>query len=184
MRKPWAAREFMVSLLVAGCLLIGWPGPNDAVAAENQPLVVFRVRHAEKVDDSRDPPLSEAGKHRADDLSRFLRDAGIQYIHSSDYLRTRDTASPIAERLGLDVELYDPRDLPQLVKALRHTGGRHLVVGHSNTTPTVVELLGGEPGAPIEEASEYDRLYCLTIDAAGQVSTVLMRYGASVEVEP
>jgi hypothetical protein len=51
------------------------------------------------------------------------------------------------------------------------------VVGHSNTTPAAVELLGGEPGAEIDEADEYDRLYILTIATSGEVSTVVLRYG-------
>ena len=60
---------------------------------------------------------------------------------------------------------------------MRKTGGRHLVVGHSNTTPSVVELLGGDPGSKIEK-TEYDRLYIVTIGADGAVSTLLIRYGA------
>jgi hypothetical protein len=39
-----------------------------------------------------------------------------------------------------------------------------------------VELLGGDPGYPIEELNEYDRLYILTI-GKGKVNTVLLRYG-------
>ena len=42
---------------------------------------------------------------------------------------------------------------------LTRDGLRHLVVGHSNTTPPLVELFGGDAGPPIDEASEYDRLY-------------------------
>ena len=41
---------------------------------------------------------------------------------------------------------------------------------HSDTTPALVELLGGEPGAPIE-SPEYDRLYIVSIGADGAIST-------------
>jgi hypothetical protein len=51
------------------------------------------------------------------------------------------------------------------------------VVGHSNTTTELVTLLGGEPGTEIEESSEYDRLYILTINPSG-VTTLLLRYGS------
>lgn len=146
-------------------------------AAAEGPLVVFLVRHAEKVDASRDPDLSAAGLERAQALRALLRDAGIEHVHSSDFLRTRKTAAPIAEELGLAVELYDPRDLPALVQRLRETGGRHLVVGHSNTTPGAVELLGGEAGPEIDEESEYDRLYVVTAGPDGTASTVLLRFG-------
>ena len=75
------------------------------------------------------------------------------------------------------MELYDPKDLPTLLKKLRHTGDRHLVVGHSTSTPAAVKMLGGAPGGVINEAGEFDRLYMITVDANGDVSTVLMRYG-------
>ncbi|NIT87109.1 MAG: hypothetical protein GWM92_07640, partial [Gemmatimonadetes bacterium] len=54
-----------------------------------------------------------------------------------------------------------------MARRLRGSPGRHLVVGHSDTTPRLVTLLGGEPGPPIVEAREYDRLYVLTLGAAG-----------------
>lgn len=81
------------------------------------------------------------------------------------------------------MQLYDPRDLPGLVEKLRRAGGRHLVVGHSNTTPAVVELLGGEPGQPINEAGEYDRLYNVSIGPDGTTSSVMLRYGEPFDSE-
>ncbi len=151
---------------------------DPAASGEPPPLVVFLVRHAEKLDASEDPPLTDAGAARAALLADLLRDARLQQVHSTDTRRTRDTAAPVAARVGVDVSLYDPRDLPGLVDALRARGGRHLVVGHSNTTPRVVELLGGDPGTPIEEGGEYDRLYVVTAGPDGRVTTLLLRYGA------
>ena len=167
----------LVSLLACAAETAPQPVEPTEPPATAEPLVVFLVRHAEKVDASADPELSPEGAKRAADLAVALRDAGIERIHSSDYIRTRDTAAPFAAALGLEVELYDPRDLPSLVALLQEAGGRHLVVGHSNTTPTAVEGLGGEPGAEIVEATEYDRLYVVTIGPDGAVSTVLLRYG-------
>ena len=107
------------------------------------PLTVFLVRHAEKAEDSRDPELSRPGHARAAELAVLLGDRGIEHVHSTDFIRTRDTAGPVAATLG--VELYDPSDLPAFAARLGRDGGRHLVVGHSNTTPPLVELLGGKP---------------------------------------
>ena len=146
---------------------------------ERKPLVIFCVRHAEKVDASRDPALTPAGNTRARLLARTLIDARISAIHSSDYQRTRDTAAPLADKLNLKTQIYDPRALPDLVQLLKQKGGRHLVVGHSNTTPELVRLLGGMPGKAIVEATEFDRLYVVTIPANGTVQTVLLRYGKS-----
>lgn len=144
---------------------------------EQKPLVVFLVRHAEKTDAGRDPGLTEAGKERALELAKILRSAKIEHVHSSDYIRTRETAEPTAKELGLTTEIYDPRDLESLAQKLRDTGGTHLVVGHSNTTPVMVRLLGGDPGTEINEKNEYDRLYIITDPGGGNISSVLIRYG-------
>ena len=152
-------------------------------ATENDALVVFLVRHAEKLSGGHDPDLSAAGFERAKELAAVLRDSGITHIHSSDYIRTRKTAAPVAATLGLEVALYNPRELPALVDELRKAGGTHLVVGHSNTTPSMVELLGGDPGGAIDEPGEYDRLYVVTIDADGLAHTVLLRYGKKFTVD-
>jgi phosphohistidine phosphatase SixA len=133
---------------------------------------IWLVRHAEKQSGD-DPSLTPQGALRAEALADLLDDADIARIHSSDFRRTRETARPLAERLGVEVELYDPRDLPGLAARLRAEGGRHLVVGHSNTTPQLTEALGGDGGTPIVEATEYDRLYLVSPDG----ETVLLRYG-------
>ena len=164
-------------LAVSTALAVAEPPAGD-------PLVVFLVRHAEKVDNSHDPKLSSTGRRRAAELARTLRDSGLQYVHSTDFIRTRETAAPTAEALGLKVELYEHSQLAALAERMRRLGGRHLVVGHSNSTPDVVELLGGDPGDPIEETSEYDRLYVVTVGSDGSVNTVLLRYGEPFEPMP
>lgn len=165
---------FSRCLLLMAILATGIVSP---AAAADDPLVVFLVRHAEKVDSSEDPQLTDAGRERAALLARVLRDAHIQHVHSSDYVRTRDTAAPAATLARTEVQIYDAGDMPALVARLKAAGGRHLVVGHSNTTPEAVKLLGGDPGSPIEEANDYDRLYVVTVGTDGAVSTVLMRFG-------
>ena len=166
--------------------LIGCSPRPDAPAAsesEQKPLVVFCVRHAEKVDSSEDPELSAVGLERAAALARTLRSAEIEYVHSSDFIRTRDTAAPAAADHGLEVELYDPRDLPALVEKLREAGGRHLVVGHSGSTSELAELLSGQPSSAIDDGGEYDRLYVVTVGRDGEASSVLMRYGKTYDPE-
>ena len=166
---------FALPALAATVLLLSMA---PAFGANTKPLVVFLVRHAEKVvEEGNDPPLTSAGQERAELLAGLLRDSSIDHVHSSNYVRARETAKPAASRLGLELQLYDAGDLEGLVAQLREAGGRHLVVGHSNTTPDAVKLLGGEPGSPIEEGDEYDRLYVVTIGADGGVNTLVLRYG-------
>lgn len=173
--KPLTVPTIAILLLMIAAIGCS-PKPGIAVS-EQEPLVVFLVRHAEKVDASDDPELSPGGRDRAATLARTLRDAEIGYVHSSDYIRTRDTAAPVAAEHGLEAELYDARDLPALAEKLRRTGGRHLVVGHSNTTLQMVELLGGEPGTAIDDKSEFDRLYVVTVGRDGMGASAILRYG-------
>lgn len=145
--------------------------------------VLFLVRHAEKSSNavgevSQDPGLTEAGRDRARALARVLGPAGITAIHSTDYRRTLGTARPLADALGREVTIYQPDELGTLAERLRGTGGRHLVVGHSNTTPALVSILGGEPGPPIDEECEYDRLYVLFLGPGGSAATIRQRYGS------
>lgn len=150
---------------------------------EEQTATVYLVRHAEKVTgealnslpDPRNPPLTEAGAQRADELAGLLAEANIEKIWSTDTIRTRDTAQPLAERLGLPIEIYDASDLPAFAAVLKADPATALVVGHSNTTPNLAEALGADPGAPIVEATEYNRLYVIDLDTGdGEIQ----RFGA------
>lgn len=161
---------------LSACVTVNTPS-KSVIVTPDAPLSVFLVRHAEKLTGD-DPALTLAGEARAEALADLLIDANLKHIHSSDYQRTRQTAAPLAERLGLTVEFYDPRDLSGLAAQLKEQGGRHLVVGHSNTTPQLTEALGGDGDTPINEATEYDRLYLVESLSDGTMSTTLLRFGA------
>lgn len=151
--------------------------PRDSPESGGEPVVVYLVRHAEKADDgSNDPPLALAGQIRVRILQDLLADAGLTHVHTTDWRRTRDTAEPIAQSAGLDLAVYDPRALDSLAHLLRATPGRHLVVGHSNTTPTLVAALGADPFGAIDEM-EYNRLYIVTIPPGASPVVSLLRFG-------
>lgn len=164
------------SFLALSGLMLAAP---SLVAAQEDPIVVYVVRHAERADDGAattdDPPLSTAGWERAYLLARMLADAGLTQIHSTNFARTRSTGQPTSEATGLGIEPYDPRDLPGFARRLGTTPGRHLVVGHSGSSASLVEALGGPPSDPIAPL-EYDRLYIVTL-VEGRTSSVLIRFG-------
>ncbi|MEL7128853.1 MAG: phosphoglycerate mutase family protein [Pseudomonadota bacterium] len=139
-------------------------------------LTVFLARHAEKQAGA-DPSLTPEGEARAKVLAGTLADAGITIVWTTDYARTRETAAPLVERTGADLRVYDPGQLAAFAETLRSLGGVHFVSGHSNTTPDLVARLGGEPGAPIDEVREYDRLYRINLYKDGRVGSDQRRYG-------
>ena len=136
---------------------------------------IYLVRHAEKQAGD-DPSLTVVGQARAEILAQELAGAGLTAIWSTDTKRTRETARPTARTTGLPVQIYDPSRPEAFAAQLKAAPGTVLVVGHSNTTPQLVEALGGDPGTPIDEATEYDRLYVVTV-SRGRVKSELRRYG-------
>ena len=122
----------------------------------------FLVRHAEKTAEKTDPALTTKGHKRAKELAARLAKIPLTKIYTTDYRRTRDTAGPIAAAKELQVILYDPSDLDGFSQKLLSDTGHILVIGHSNTTPSLSALLGGIKGEPIVESTEYDRIYIVT----------------------
>jgi broad specificity phosphatase PhoE len=66
----------------------------------------YVIRHGEKVDNSANPSLSVLGQERAEDLKIELANKGITEIYSTDYLRTKNTAKPLANSRGLVTKIY------------------------------------------------------------------------------
>ncbi len=137
---------------------------------------IYLVRHAEKESGS-DPVLTSEGKNRAEALAQLLKDSSIVHIYSTDFKRTMETAEPLSTLIGKETIKYDPLKLDSTASILMQNKGNQLVVGHSNTTPQLVDALGGEPGNPINEANEYNRIYVLSIDENQVVSTIISTYG-------
>jgi broad specificity phosphatase PhoE len=155
-RWTWKAVAALVSLLSA-------ISPLAAVAASP---TIYLVRHAERSAISgrvpTDTGLSPAGEVRAQALARLLKDAGITAIYTSEYLRTRETAAPLAKLLSIQVEVIPADDQRSLVAKLRASRGNVLVVGHSNTLPQLLRALGITTRITIAE-SDYDNLFEVTL---------------------
>jgi broad specificity phosphatase PhoE len=115
----------------------------------------YFVRHFEK-QQSDNPSLTATGKARAEALAAFFSDKPLIQVYSTDYNRTLETATPVSQLKSLDIKSYDPRNLVEFATKLK-TKNHVLVVGHSNTTPELLALMGGA-NVTIDE-SEYGTLY-------------------------
>jgi len=112
----------------------------------------YVVRHLNTPAGEQDPDLIPEGQRTAAILAGWFRRDAPRAIYVSDFRRTRQTAAPLAARLGLTPIVYDPADTPALVARVRATPGPVLIVGHSNTVPDIVEQLGGtRPAALVHE---------------------------------
>lgn len=168
----------MVRGLVLAAILVAVLVPAVAAAQD----VVFLVRHAEKEIDSDEPGvgLSKAGRARAERLASLLREAGITGIYTSATRRTRQTAEPLAQALGLKPKTYQVSrmmgdyDFSDLIKDLRQERVA-LVVGHANTVPETIRQMGYRP--PVEiTPPEFDNLFILIPRKDGPPRLIRLRY--------
>jgi broad specificity phosphatase PhoE len=162
------------------CALALLAAPSVPQASAQQTTVIL-VRHAEKAEGAGDVALTDAGRARAARLAELLKHAGISAVLSTPFLRTKDTALPTAQALGIEVTLTAPpagaafgQEIAQRI--MREYKGRSvLVVGHSNTTPEVIQSLGA-PAVPAIADGEYDNLYVVQIEAGGRAHLIRAKY--------
>jgi broad specificity phosphatase PhoE len=139
--------------------MAGWL-TSLAPAALAAPDLVILVRHAEKATEpGNDPALSPEGAQRAQALADALKGLRVSTIITTQYRRTRDTAAPLAQALGLQPQVIETRkgDMPghvqQLADTVRAQSGTVVVVGHSNTVTPLLAALGGPQLAELCETS-------------------------------
>ena len=143
------------------------------------------VRHAEKDTTlanaklmASDPPLNSIGETRALSLADKLKDYKINQIYSSNYKRTKATASPIAKAQNLNIAIYDPRNLDAFATQLlssENTGKTILIVGHSNSSPKLVNLLIKQDQYKDLDESIYDTYWIVT-SKNGKSKAKMMKY--------
>jgi broad specificity phosphatase PhoE len=186
------SHKSLISQAMLGALaLAAWLQPTvahaQAPAARDLPALVVLVRHAEKASEPKDdPPLTAAGTQRAQHLAAVFRDAKLSGVITTQYMRMRDTAQPVATALQLTPailpveDVYDTAQIDRHVKAvitaLRKNAGRSvLVVTHGNMTHEIIAALGG-PRLPRICDPVYDHLFVLA-PTPENVQFVSARYG-------
>ncbi len=152
-------------LLLLGCFLFA-SGETSLYA---QKITVILVRHAEKDispgADKVNPDLTQAGRQRAENLVEKVKGYKPNEIFSSNFTRTKLTASPLARKFGLPVHLYDPKNLTELYDLIMTTNKRvFVIVGHNNTTPALANMLLKQQKYPTLSETEYGKIYVIKID--------------------
>ncbi|MBI4852816.1 MAG: histidine phosphatase family protein [Acidobacteria bacterium] len=143
---------------------------------------VFLVRHAEKATSpADDPPLLDIGSLRAKQLAHVLGNAQIKAIYTSELLRTKQTAEPLAKHLGIEsttipIKTNLKESFKETAKKVYEKPGENvLVVGHSNTLPEIIKELGANANITIDE-TEYDNLFIVTIYGKGKATLTRLKY--------
>jgi broad specificity phosphatase PhoE len=112
----------------------------------------YIVRHAEKetsgANMSSDVALSAQGKQRAIALRDELKEKSVKAIYSTNTIRTKSTAEPLRDLLGLTIKTYGPMPDSTFISKLKSLRSNTLVVGHSNTVDDIVNGLMNKKTIP------------------------------------
>lgn len=141
--------------------------------------IYILLRHAETTGSGSDPALSTEGIERAGELVRILKNVSINAVFSTNFNRTRQTAQAVADDKGLGNQTYDPLNQSPFIDATldNYKGGAVLVVGHSNTIPSFLNLLVGSNTYPQIPDTQYDNLYIVSMLEKGRAKVVHLKYG-------
>lgn len=140
--------------------------PVTFIKADSGITTFYLIRHAEKDrsnPEDADPELNQKGLGRAMHWAEVLKDADIDAIYSTDYARTSMTAAPISVKNNIDVQYYDPRTLELEQFKTENINKNILVVGHSNTTPQMVNMLLGDEKYQALDDNENGALFIVKI---------------------
>ncbi|HEV8591423.1 MAG TPA: phosphoglycerate mutase family protein [Pyrinomonadaceae bacterium] len=167
----------IIILFLAGALFCVFAaGPVFA-----QEKTIILVRHAERdtseTANSSDPPLTTEGKERADRLVKAIKKYRPGAVYSTDFMRTRDTAAPISKRRRLQLKIYDGKNQNVLVdEILKSKTKRFVIVGHSNTIPSLANLLLKQDLLKAYDESVYGNLLIVRIEKGEVRKLELVKY--------
>lgn len=138
------------------------------VRAQHKKLTVILLRHAEKDAsdgaDAANPELSAEGKARAQKLVKILDEYKPDAIYSTDMIRAKATVLPFARKNRMMIFVYDERNLNKM-RDLIMSGKikRLVVVGHSDSTPALANLLAGKDEYKPLAPTEFDKILIVKI---------------------
>jgi broad specificity phosphatase PhoE len=150
-----------------------------SVACAQQSVIL--VRHAELADangmDAKAVPLSAAGQARASQLAKMVEKSGVAAVYATDFMRTQATAEPSAGLLKHQVIVASQNDAQEFVARLRkeHADQVVLVVGHSDTVPSLIKAFGVPEEVKIDKA-DFGNVFVVTPKSGSTASLLKLRY--------
>jgi broad specificity phosphatase PhoE len=146
-------------------------------------MIIFVLRHADKLPGAHQDGLLPKGIERARLLARMLAGSGVTRAYHSEAVRTLQTIEPLKQRLGAAL----------IVKEIKGDAGTHvagiidevaalaadtvvLVVTHSDTVGLIIEALGGGPIETMED-QQFDKLFVLFRASTSAVGLAKIKFG-------
>ena len=129
-----------------------------------------------------DDPLTWQGKRRAQHLPEVIGDMGVSAIYCTNLRRNRATAQPLADHLGLKLNLvsqgrlYDYKKLSRELLdefLTKHAGGVVVWVGNIRNVEEMYKLLDGTGSPP----TEYGDVFIVVVSDVRPPRIKKMTYG-------
>ena len=129
-----------------------------------------------------DDPLTWQGRRRAQHLPEVIGDMGVSAIYCTNLRRNRDTAQPLADHLGLKLNLVSQSRLYAYKKLSRdllntflteHAGEVVVWVGNIRNVEEIYKLLDGTGSPP----TEYGDVFIVVVPDVQPPRIKKMRYG-------
>jgi len=104
--------------------------------------------------------------------------ASVDAIYVDDTRRTKDTAAPLAERIGIMPEAADHKQVVEFMRRVLRDHKREivLVVTHKDDIAPLIEELHGSKNIAEIAPEDYDDVYIVSIPWFGKVKTLQLAY--------
>jgi len=152
----------MFILYFIGCSSVSPPASIDDYRCYPDAVYLFRHAEKQKIKGEKNPELTKKGFLRANALADSLALIQNGVIFSSEYARTQQTVSFLAEKWGADINIHTASDPEgQIEKVMDLCNKTILISGHSNTIPALIKLFGFKEEVVIND-DQYGDLFMLT----------------------
>ncbi len=169
-RGGWSL-ALAAALLWTGCARSPGLLPQHLPGAQ-APTKVIILRHAERLSDDKDTPLSEAGQARARALVPWLKSLKPDVVIVSELQRTRQTVAPFLEATHSTALVRSNGKCADLAaEILKNWRGRTVLMAwHRGPNVDLAKALGAPEPFPQWGHDTYDRYWVITIPEQGAVT--------------
>ena len=170
-------KTFITLVFTALVLNFGASPVTETIDPETGMTTYFFIRHAKKDTSdpqNKDPKLSPEGKARAQRWAEIFRETSFDLIYSTNYHRTRETATTIANSKNMEIGYYDATQMNNEEFQKNTRGKTVLVVGHSNTNPRFINSILEEARYQDIDEAESGSLFIVNVSPSGETTSQVL----------
>jgi broad specificity phosphatase PhoE len=176
-RRPFLAPLWLVLLGAVAVACVAFALHHAATTT----VVVLAISGDKQPGTIDDPPISEEGEQRAEQLAQMFGAAGasgrLDAVYVSKARRAQQTVAPLVERLHVSPVIYGPQDVQSAAAGLLHlhAGQSVLVVGSAADVAVFLRELAGITPAPAA-AADPGLLYIVSLSTFGPARLLRLKY--------